>query len=141
MRQAQDTYHLTGKKLDNACKNVSAQSLYPRSPNSMLSIARFLFGRYTNLSETYHPNINFVTGVGGCINTYLEFPSSCQVFILCLSDTMPSVLKSREEFIPRFRNAVRWLNANQKETLLELCANQKKRCREVLRLDGARTRF
>ena len=58
-----------------------------------------------------------------------------------LSETLPTELESREQFIPRLRNAVRWLNANKKDTLLELCTNQKRRCSEVLRLDGARTRF
>ena len=48
--------------------------------------------------------------------------------------------RSRGQFIPRLRNAVRWLNSNSK-VMLELCANQKERCAEVLRLKGARTRF
>ena len=56
-----------------------------------------------------------------------------------LNATLLAVLESREAFTPRLRNAVRWINGNQKDALLEYCTNPKKRAREVLELDGART--
>ena len=56
-----------------------------------------------------------------------------------LDDTMPEMLESRDEFISRLRNAVRWVNVHRRRELLHLCSNQKERAADVLKLDGART--
>lgn len=82
-----------------------------------------------------------------------NYPKSCQDLNTCenawkyvqdrLFETMPAGRESRDEFIPRLRNAVDWVNRNQHDALLELCHNQKKRARELLDGDppGARTRW
>ena len=49
-----------------------------------------------------------------------------------LHDTMPDGLESREQFIPRLRNAVRRVNINHHKTLLGYCSDQKERARDVL---------
>ena len=53
-------------------------------------------------------------------------------------ETMPVEMESREEFVQRLRNAVDWLNRNKKETLMDLCLDQKKRAREVALNKGGR---
>ena len=48
-------------------------------------------------------------------------------------------MESRDEFIPRLRAAVRWVNENCSEQLWKFCTNQKERAEEVLLRDGGRT--
>jgi hypothetical protein len=56
-----------------------------------------------------------------------------------LDETLPAQAESREDFISRVRNAVRWINANRREDLLYLSSNQKERAADVLWLEGGRT--
>ena len=48
-------------------------------------------------------------------------------------------MESRDEFIPRLRAAVRWVNENCSEQLWKFCTNQKEHAEEVLLRDGGRT--
>ena len=58
-----------------------------------------------------------------------------------LDETLPSALESRDDFVLRLRNAVRWVNVNRYEQLLHMCRNQKERATELLELKGGRTSF
>ena len=53
----------------------------------------------------------------------------------------PAGMETRSAFIARLRRVVRRMNAKQHSALLELCANQKARARDVLLLEGARTKW
>ena len=59
-----------------------------------------------------------------------------------LFDTEPTAMETRDQFIPRMRNAVAWVNANRRSLLLELCSNQKAWAQDVLQAQppGARTK-
>ena len=48
-------------------------------------------------------------------------------------------MESRDEFIPRLRAAVRWVNENCSEQVWKFCTNQKEHAEEVLLRDGGRT--
>ena len=58
-----------------------------------------------------------------------------------LMQTLPRKMEGRAEFLPRLRNAVRWLNVNSKEQMLSLSRNQKARADDCLALDGGRTKW
>ena len=58
-----------------------------------------------------------------------------------IDDTEPIEFEDRDDFVARLRLAVRWVNANRSQLLLELCSDQKSRAREVLKLEGSRTSF
>ena len=58
-----------------------------------------------------------------------------------IDDTEPIEFEDRDDFVARVRLAVRWVNANRSQLLLELCSDQKSRAREVLKLEGSRTSF
>ena len=58
-----------------------------------------------------------------------------------LNCTLPRGLESREEFIKRLKNAVAWVNTNQRDALQKQCTNQKERAAEVLLRSGGRTSF
>ena len=55
-----------------------------------------------------------------------------------LAETLPSEMESREDFVVRLRNAVRWINENCSAQLRRFCTNQKERATELLRLKGSR---
>ena len=56
-----------------------------------------------------------------------------------LDQTQPAQMESREDFVARLRNAVRWVNENCYDQLLHFCTNQKERAAEVVDLKGGRT--
>lgn len=56
-----------------------------------------------------------------------------------LDETIPIDSESREQFVPRLRQAVAWINRNHRDALLHLCACQKDWARDVLQAKGART--
>ena len=58
-----------------------------------------------------------------------------------LYETLPHELETREDFIARLRNAVAWLNKNKYDELLYLSHNQKERAKDVLLLEGSRTKW
>lgn len=58
-----------------------------------------------------------------------------------LFQTLPTERESREEFVTRLKNAVAWLSRNKYDHMLDLCTNQKKRARDVLKLEGSRTKW
>ena len=49
--------------------------------------------------------------------------------------------EDRAAFLARLRRAVTWVNNRQAPALLTMCTNQKERARDVIRLDGARTKW
>ena len=49
-----------------------------------------------------------------------------------LSDTMPTTLESRDEFIARLHAAVKWMNKKRSHQLWSLSINQKERADECL---------
>ena len=57
--------------------------------------------------------------------------------------TLPTELESRDEFLPRLRNAIAWVNTNNKEELSYLSYNMKERAEALLAATpkGSRTRF
>ena len=57
-----------------------------------------------------------------------------------LFSTEPTRLESRDQFILRLRAAVSWVNRNRKEYLEKLCSDQKERARDVMEMDGGRTK-
>jgi hypothetical protein len=58
-----------------------------------------------------------------------------------LDTTRPTSLEPRPDFIKRLRSAVGWLNKNKCDELWELSTNQKQRARDVVELNGSRTRW
>ena len=58
-----------------------------------------------------------------------------------LYSTMPVELETRDVFVVRLRNAVKWLNSNYRETLLGYCSDMKERARDVLEQKGGRTKW
>ena len=58
-----------------------------------------------------------------------------------LAETEPTKFETREVFLVRLRRAVKWLNTNRSEALLDMCTNQKARARDVIGLGGARSRW
>lgn len=58
-----------------------------------------------------------------------------------LDATEPMGIESRDAFVVRVRNAVKWINRNRRALFLELCSDQKERAREVLSRRGSRTSF
>ena len=58
-----------------------------------------------------------------------------------LDATLPKNLEKREDFIPRLRAAVAWVNANRSEYLAHLCTDQKERALAVRKLKGSRTQY
>ena len=55
--------------------------------------------------------------------------------------TLPTQRETRAEFMPRVRNAVRWINTNRRKQLLYLCNNQKERAQDCIDLKGGRTKW
>ena len=58
-----------------------------------------------------------------------------------LDETKPAFLESRSDFLVRLRRAVAWMNENMRTELHYLCFNQKERAKDVLSLEGARTKW
>ena len=60
-----------------------------------------------------------------------------------LDQTLPDFLERRDDFVARLRAAVRWVNENRYEALLEYCHNQKQRAKDVLKMKpaGSRTKW
>ena len=60
-----------------------------------------------------------------------------------LDATMPVERETREVFCARLRRSVLWMNSNQRDALLAMSLNQKKRARDVLASTppGARTKW
>ena len=58
-----------------------------------------------------------------------------------LAETLPIRMEGRDDFLPRLRNAVEWLNRNRKAQMLSLSRNQKVRATDCLALGGARTKW
>lgn len=54
--------------------------------------------------------------------------------------TEPMRMEDRESFLKRLRLAVQWVNRNRRDYLRHLCLSQKDRARDVILLDGGRTK-
>ena len=57
-----------------------------------------------------------------------------------LADTEPRRMQRRENFIPRLRSAVAWVNRNRAAYLTRLCASQKEWAQDVIDAKGKRTK-
>ena len=57
-----------------------------------------------------------------------------------LADTEPEEMETRDAFVVRLRLAVAWVNRNRAEYLMHLCNAQKERARDVISLEGGRTK-
>lgn len=57
-----------------------------------------------------------------------------------IAETEPAQIETREAFVVRLRNCVKWLNKNRRAYFLHLCRSQKQRAKDVLKLKGARTK-
>ena len=64
-----------------------------------------------------------------------------QVLRVRLEETEPEGLETREDFVTRLRRTVHWLNDNRAQDALSLASNQKARAKNVLELEGARTKW
>ena len=58
-----------------------------------------------------------------------------------LDDSAPVERETPDEFVKRLRRAVIWINTHKREQLLILCCNQKVRARDVLFLEGGKTKW
>ena len=74
------------------------------------------------------PDFNAIEGIWKLLRDRLEM-------------TAPEGLESRESFLVRLRQSVRWLNDNHRDYLLELATNQTQRADDVLELEGAKTKW
>ena len=54
---------------------------------------------------------------------------------------MPTWLETRDDFIVRLRNAVKWVSANRHMDLWHLSTNQRDRGKDVQSLQGSRTKW
>ena len=57
-----------------------------------------------------------------------------------LADTEPDSMETRDRFIVRLRAAVAWVNVRRRAYLVKICTDQKERARDVIALNGSRTR-
>ena len=76
----------------------------------------------------YSPDLNAIEGQWHILRARLDI-------------TAPVEIESRKEFIARLRTTVTWLNTNRWEDALALCVNQKQRARDLVFLDGAKTKW
>ena len=58
-----------------------------------------------------------------------------------LEMTAPKERETRAQFLLRLRRTVRWLNEHMRDNALLLSRNQKARAADVLKLEGARTKW
>ena len=58
-----------------------------------------------------------------------------------LEMTAPEEMETRAQFLLRLRRTVRWLNEHMRDNALLLSRNQKARAADVLKLEGARTKW
>ena len=49
-------------------------------------------------------------------------------------------MESRDKFIVRLRAAVAWVNLRRQVYLLKICMDQKDRARDVIKMQGGRTK-
>ena len=85
--------------------------------------------------------VTLVEGYPKCSQDLNAIENAWKLLKERLFETMPARREGREDFIPRLRAAVDWVNRNKHDALLGYCTNQKKRARDVLsaNLPGART--
>ena len=57
-----------------------------------------------------------------------------------LAATEPDSMETRDRFIVRLRAAVAWVNVRRRAYLVKICTDQKERARDVIALNGSRTR-
>ena len=55
--------------------------------------------------------------------------------------TAPKEFESRAEFLVRLRRQATWLNDNKHDIFLDLCTNQKQRCKDIVKLKGAKSKW
>jgi hypothetical protein len=58
-----------------------------------------------------------------------------------LDETMPTWLETRDDFIVRLRNAVKWVSANRHMDLWHLSTSQEERAKDVQSLQGSREKW
>ena len=58
-----------------------------------------------------------------------------------LESTEPEEFEGRPAFVARLRRCVNWVNERQGDALLTMCTNQKLRAKEVIELEGAKTKW
>ena len=60
-----------------------------------------------------------------------------------VAETMPTTLESRDQFVTRLREAVKWVNKHKAKELWDLSTNQKKRAADCLASQppGGRTKW
>ena len=58
-----------------------------------------------------------------------------------LHQNAPGRLESRAEFVVRLRRTVRQLNRNMRASMTTMCRNKKQRAEDVIKLEGARSKW
>lgn len=96
-----------------------------------------------SLQELRRIRVQLVAGYPRCSQDFNAIENAWDVVKQRLNETLPRKLESRDDFIARYREAVRWVNHNKRDDLWYLCTNQKERAMECLqtRPRGGRTRW
>ena len=83
--------------------------------------------------------VKLVPGYPRCSQDFNAIENAWNLLRQRLAETLPRAMETRDDFIIRLRQAVVFLNRYRKNRLEELSRNQKVRCKECEKLEGART--
>ena len=96
-----------------------------------------------SIQELRRIKVDLVEGYPRCSQDFNAIENAWDLVKQRLDETLPRKLESRDDFIARYREAVRWVNRNRNTDLWYLCTNQKERARDCLKTKprGGRTKW
>ena len=97
----------------------------------------------TSIEELDRIGVKLIPGYPRCSQDFNAMENAWDIIKQRLDETIPKKMETRDQFLIRYMDAVRWVNQTQKERLWHLCTNQKERAMECLANEppGARTRW